>query len=693
MPPFQKSKTLRHNAIRYAVSALVALLFLGYPFLVYFGLDYFEPRVLYAVLGGIVLVRFALRIPRLRTRNVLRALSPLAAIGALVVIGITTNSKLYMLFLPALITVSLAAVFGYSLYSGPSMIETFARMEVADLTEDDVTYCWNVTLVWVGFLLINSTLVVLLALGAEANVTLAGYDSLTLWTLYTGAVSYVLVGVLFGVEFLYRKWKFRRFQGSLLDRILREIIPPRGGVVKTFVPLDKLNVHGRRGGFPVARGTQSLREWNEFNSRVSGLLEELTERPGETWVLSCRDGFAFAVGLMGIWQSGGEVILPPSEQSETLSSVTGEADGVVTDSPDAFATEETIDPLVRGGSYDSLTILDPESTCLRLFTSGSSGQRKAIPKTLAHLQREIEILEEQWSSILEQSSIVSTVSHQHIYGLLHKILWPLAAGRQFESESVMYPRDLIDRIRNQSAATLVTTPTHLETFVEHEEFESLGGILRAIFSSGGPLSKSTVDRVYERIGLYPCEILGSTETGGVAWRRQDGERNPWIPLRNVEVKPSRNNTLMVRSPWASTISEGWHDMLDRVEFCDDDRFILKGRADRVENIAEKRVDLTELESRAEEHERVREAAAVVIEDTTDASQRRRVKMAIVTDAGSETSSSYDLQKKLRSYLLDYFEPVVIPRDVKIVENLPRNTEGKVTVPALKELFDRVGPSS
>jgi uncharacterized membrane protein len=52
------------------------------------------------------------------------------------------------------------------------------------------------------------------------------YASLEAWTLYNGVVAYVLMGLLFSLEFLYRHWRFRRYVGTPFDSILRRIFPP-----------------------------------------------------------------------------------------------------------------------------------------------------------------------------------------------------------------------------------------------------------------------------------------------------------------------------------------------------------------------------------------------------------------------------------------------------------------------------------
>jgi malonyl-CoA/methylmalonyl-CoA synthetase len=46
---------------------------------------------------------------------------------------------------------------------------------------------------------------------------------------------------------------------------------------------------------------------------------------------------------------------------------------------------------------------------------------------------------------------------------------------------------------------------------------------------------------------------------------------------------------------------------------------------------------------------------------------------------------------LRAYLRERLAPYKVPKEVRLVDDLPRNAMGKVTKPAVKELFDRPSP--
>jgi len=190
-----------------------------YPVLVYAGLSYFQPRTLALALGTGVLARI-LFVARLREGVDLGRLllAPVAVAAVLVVTAVLNEGRLF-LFVPALVNAALLASFGVTLRRGPSMIETFALLQVDDLSEAERRYAVKVTRVWCAFFLANGGIALVLALEA----------SLGAWALYTGFLSYLLMGALFAVEFLYRTWRFRRYVGGPLNPLLQRLFPPLDG--------------------------------------------------------------------------------------------------------------------------------------------------------------------------------------------------------------------------------------------------------------------------------------------------------------------------------------------------------------------------------------------------------------------------------------------------------------------------------
>ncbi|HGT2536977.1 TPA: hypothetical protein ACMZ3U_001324, partial [Neisseria gonorrhoeae] len=100
-----------------------------------------------------------------------------------------------MYWYPVLVNLMMLAVFGSSLFAGQTVIEKLARLQQPDLPEKAVRYTRRVTQVWCVFFIANGTLAALL-------VRLGRYDW---WAVYTGVIAYVLMGMLFAGEWLYRK--------------------------------------------------------------------------------------------------------------------------------------------------------------------------------------------------------------------------------------------------------------------------------------------------------------------------------------------------------------------------------------------------------------------------------------------------------------------------------------------------------
>jgi uncharacterized membrane protein len=125
------------------------------------------------------------------------------------------DDRRFVLALPVLTNAALFAHFASSLRTVP-IAERFARAQHGDLPEREVAYCRSVTRVWCAFFVLNGGVTAALGLWAP----------LAWWTLYTGAISYVLVGLLVAAEYIVRKARFRRYGSSVVDRLLSRILPP-----------------------------------------------------------------------------------------------------------------------------------------------------------------------------------------------------------------------------------------------------------------------------------------------------------------------------------------------------------------------------------------------------------------------------------------------------------------------------------
>lgn len=199
------------------MKALRILAGIGYPFLMFASLSFFRAREVALVLGLLLAIRAFAERRRLGRRDILRVLPLVGLVGAVVLLAAIFNEGRFFLFVPALVSVALLVTFARTLGSGPSMVETFAQLEGHYLTSELTRYCRTVTSLWCAFFVLNSGVIVWLAL----------YGSLAWWTAYTGLVSYAFIGLLLLGEVVYRAWRFRYYRGGILDGVLRRAFPPR----------------------------------------------------------------------------------------------------------------------------------------------------------------------------------------------------------------------------------------------------------------------------------------------------------------------------------------------------------------------------------------------------------------------------------------------------------------------------------
>jgi len=177
-------------------NVLATVLTLLYPLAIWLGADRVEPRWL----AGLLLLAVATRLPGLK---VSRAARWSAAGGlALVALALASNAVLPLKLYPVLVNAAMLAAFGATLVAGPSMIERLARLREPALPPQAVAYTRRVTQAWCLFFGVNGAI----ALGT------ALFASNAAWSLYNGVIAYLLMGAMFGGEYLLRMRLKRRLQ-------------------------------------------------------------------------------------------------------------------------------------------------------------------------------------------------------------------------------------------------------------------------------------------------------------------------------------------------------------------------------------------------------------------------------------------------------------------------------------------------
>jgi acyl-coenzyme A synthetase/AMP-(fatty) acid ligase/3-hydroxymyristoyl/3-hydroxydecanoyl-(acyl carrier protein) dehydratase len=377
-----------------------------------------------------------------------------------------------------------------------------------------------------------------------------------------------------------------------------------------------------------------------------------------------EDAAELAVALLGAWRAGASVLLPADLQAQTRQRWSAEVDLWLTDHPDDAQLEDLYQPALLAAE------LDLDQCSLSLCTSGSSGEPKRIDKTLRQMANEVEALEQLWGADLGEACIIGSVATQHIYGLLFRVLWPLCAGRPFVRQQLAFPEDLQRASREHAAFAWVASPALLKRMGDNLDWPALSAV-RRVFSSGGALPFEAAQSLQRRLQQWPTEILGSSETGGIAWRQG---QPLWQPFAGVELSQDNDGALLVASPYlpAGHIEH----TADAARIGADGRFELLGRLDRIVKLEEKRISLPMLEQALVAHDWVAEARLGVVQEN----RASLGALLVLSDSGLFALREHgrrSLTEGLRKHLNQHCEALALPRRWRLVRQLPLNSQGKL----------------
>ena len=313
--------------------------------------------------------------------------------------------------------------------------------------------------------------------------------------------------------------------------------------------------------------------------------------------------------------------------------------------------------------------IDSEQTAALVFTSGSTGKPVAHKKTWGNLVKsalgELECLR------LDEKpgmTIVGTVPPQHMYGLESTVLMILQGSLIMHSGRPFYPADITSVLSDCARPRgLVTTPVHLRTLVNDiGELPNIDFLLCAT----SPLSPQLASEAEKKFSTPLYEIYGCTEAGQVATRRPT-KTEEWQLFPNLHIYQDGNNT------WV----KGGHvngDILlnDIIELREGNKFTLHGRTGDLVNIAGKRTSLAHLNYHLNCITGVIDGVYVMRDDNRHDGISRLMAFVVAPALSEE-----DILRALRQRIDSAF----MPRPLYLVESLPRNATGKLTLDAINKL--------
>lgn len=426
-----------------------------------------------------------------------------------------------------------------------------------------------------------------------------------------------------------------------------------------WIPLERLllKTHASR----VVSAHPGI-DLEQLQQQALSLAAALQARGVQRLAVHLEDAVELAVALLGAWRAGVSVLLPADLQAQTRQRWAADVDLWLTDQ------DPPLQPLPAAPLEPAE--LDLDACRLSLCTSGSSGEPKRIEKNLRQLANEVQALEQLWGADLGPAWIIGSVATQHIYGLLFRVLWPLCAARPFVRRQLPFPEDLQRASRECPAFAWVASPALLKRMGDNLDWSALSPV-RRVFSSGGALPAEAASGLQQRLQQWPTEILGSSETGGIAWRQGP---TLWQPFADVRLSQDADGALLIASSYlpAGHVEHS----ADAARIAADGRFELLGRLDRIVKLEEKRISLPMLEQALEQHDWVAEARLGVIEDN----RAYLGALLVLSESGLHALRNQGrrhLTQALRQHLSRHCEALALPRRWRLLRQMPLNNQGKL----------------
>lgn len=442
--------------------------------------------------------------------------------------------------------------------------------------------------------------------------------------------------------------------------------------------------------------------FSQFCQDITQAQVAVNKTQAKRVLLFNADSYQFSVWLFALIFENRHVLLPPNAQPGTLQHLATQCDA--TAGTIALSGKPQISECIENFHENSPQCLTQKQLFelfvgeITFYTSGSTGQAKAIHKSCQQLSLEMSALKNEFSLIYQASNlVVSTVSHQHIYGLLFKVLVPLLLGKTIVNQTFEYPEHIgrfLDELakseRNEILnGLLVSSPAHLDRLALDNVLVPYAQNFLGIFSSGGLLSLVTSQALLKQMNVAPTEVYGSTETGGIAWRRDQRSANePWQAFPNIKLKIAADSQrLTIFSPY---VIEQPYLTDDKVELLDTKRFLLKGRIDRTVKIEEKRVNLNQIERQLVLHHWVAEARIIVMTNRAQSARKILSAVLVLTADGQQSLLEHGklaFSNTLKQHLLSDIERICLPKKWRYLTEFPYNSQGKLVLSDLEKLFD------
>jgi acetyl-CoA synthetase len=385
------------------------------------------------------------------------------------------------------------------------------------------------------------------------------------------------------------------------------------------------------------------------------------------------------------------------------------------------------DVVARQSTEHTPEAFDAEHPLYIMYTSGTTASPKGILHTSGGYLTQVAY--SQWATFdLKPDTDVFWTSADigWVTGHSYIVYGPLAN----RATSIMYEGTpetphrgrWFEIMEKYKVTILYTAPTVIRTFMKWgEDIPAKYDLsaLRVLGSVGEPINPEAWLWYHKNIGGGRCPIMDTwwqTETGahmitplpGVTSLKPGSAQTPF-PGISAKVVDDEGNELGNEESGLLVLTEPWPSML-RTIWGADDRYVdtywsrfgknvyfagdgakkdadgdiwLLGRVDDVMNVSGHRISTTEVESSLVAHPTVAEAAVVGASDPTTGQGI----VAFVILRGNAQDSGDELIQQLRTHVAKDIGPIAKPRQIMVVQELPKTRSGKIMRRLLRDIAE------
>jgi len=502
----------------------------------------------------------------------------------------------------------------------------------------------------------------------------------------------------------------------------------------------RASAHGDRFAISAPEGVFTYRELLETSGAAAARLLAGRDDLQEARVcFLVPPGWDYVATQWGIWRAGGiavpmAVSHPPAELAYALDDAEPEAvvaHPSLAERVGEVAVERGLrvlhtPALLREGPEGRLPDLGPERAAMMLYTSGTTGRPKGVVSTHGVIEAQVRSLVRAWGWT-ERDHILLTLPLHHVHGIVNVLTCALWSGAVCQILPAFEARETWERMARGDLTLFMAVPTIYRRLIDaweeadeetRERWSAGARRLRLMVSGSAALPVPTLERWEELAGQRLLERYGMTEIGMALSNPLEGERRPGhvgSPLPGVEarladeedrpVADREAGQIQVRGPgvfreyWRrpeataeAFTPDGWFRTGDRAVVEDGAWRILGRESVDILKTGGEKVSALEIEAVLREHPAVADCAVVGVPDPD---WGERVCAAVVPASGGETARAGSreeaaLAQEVRAFARERLAPYKVPKEVRLVEALPRNALGKVTKPAVKEMFGGSG---